>query len=70
MHISVRTTKNASHYQVRLNGNLVEHWVAADDDAGYIVREVPDTTGVVRFMQTMRETGTVVITPPPEPKAT
>jgi hypothetical protein len=65
VHISVYTTTAASSYQVRLNGDIQEKWIEADDEAGYVVREV-STGGThgVRFTKQERVSGHVTIISP------
>lgn len=70
MKISVSSTKDAGAYQVFLNGEPVPGWIEADDVAGTVTREVPDTTGGARFMRREVTRGVVVIrAPKPAKKA-
>ena len=68
MQIRLDTTKNAPAYRVFLDGEEVKNWIAADDIAGTVTREVADTSGGMRFMRRAVVRGVVVIRAPKAPK--
>lgn len=68
MRISVYETKDASAYQVLLNGEAVSNWIEADDTAGTVTRDVPDTSSGIRMLRRETVRGVVVIRPPKDAK--